>query len=392
MDNNQLTHEAWNVLIKCSTTSGIMASHNDADNYRRIWSRDAMMAGVTAIFHGNESLISVHRASLLSLVKAQAPDGQIPSNVTVEEKKPSFGGLAGRVDATTWWLVGAGVYLLHTKDDELKNQLAGSIERAFQVLHSWEMNHGGLIYTPLGGNWADEYICQGYVLYDQLVRLWALRLHANVYQRSDWKLHAEQLTKRISDHFSSTGNADAVRHKRAFEQAKAKEDRYWWFQFGPQGYDTRFDLAANSLALLLGFDQKKKNTVQFLNDLAVENKSWMMPAFYPTITPADSEWHLLAENYAYDFKNHPGHFHNGGAWPIYQGWMILALNANNERYTASSMKSELENVLSNQSFFEYWHIADKKSGGKHPLAYSASGWLLSQLNQDQIDTIKNFLQ
>ncbi|MEN9347825.1 MAG: hypothetical protein RLZZ77_1336 [Bacteroidota bacterium] len=395
MASTDLIHEAWSVLTQCSTTSGIMASPNHADNYRRIWSRDAMMAGVASVFHGHESMIAVHRSSIITLMKAQAFDGQLPSNVTVEEKRTSFGGLAGRVDATTWWLVGAGVYLLHSKDDELKTHLAGSVERAFQVLHSWEMNHGGFIYTPLGGNWADEYICQGYVLYDQLVRLWALRLHANVYQRSDWKLLAEQLTKRISDHFSSDGKQEAVMHPRAFEKAKEKEGRYWWFQFGPQGYDTRFDLAANALALLLGFDQKIKSTAAFLNELAVNQQSWMIPAFYPTIQQGDAEWSLLAENYAYDFKNFPGHFHNGGAWPIFMGWMIAALNLHNERFTATAMQRELEHTLvsnTHQPFFEYWHIKEKKAGGKFPLAYSATGCLLANLSPDQMETIKIYLQ
>jgi hypothetical protein len=29
------------------------------------------------------------------------------------------------------------------------------------------------LYVPLSGNWADEYITDGYVLYDQLLRVWA---------------------------------------------------------------------------------------------------------------------------------------------------------------------------------------------------------------------------
>jgi hypothetical protein len=39
---------------------------------------------------------------------------------------------------------------------------------------TWEFNNKGLLYVPLSGNWADEYITDGYVLYDQLLRfgLW----------------------------------------------------------------------------------------------------------------------------------------------------------------------------------------------------------------------------
>src|SRR5574343_1072659 len=49
------------------------------------------------------------------------------------------------------------------------------IEKCLTLLESWEFNNRHLVYVPLSGNWADEYITDGYVLYDQLLRIWALR-------------------------------------------------------------------------------------------------------------------------------------------------------------------------------------------------------------------------
>jgi hypothetical protein len=52
-------------------------------------------------------------------------------------------------------------------------------EANIQMLTSfeaWEFNNKGLLYVPLSGNWADEYITDGYVLYDQLLRVWALKV------------------------------------------------------------------------------------------------------------------------------------------------------------------------------------------------------------------------
>jgi hypothetical protein len=54
------------------------------------------------------------------------------------------------------------------------------------VLDAWEFNGKHLVYVPQSGDWADEYVQHGYVLYDQLLRLWALELAAQRYGRADW--------------------------------------------------------------------------------------------------------------------------------------------------------------------------------------------------------------
>ena len=52
------------------------------------------------------------------------------------------------------------------------------VHKAFDVLRAWEFNERHLLYTPLSGNWADEYPLHGYLLYDNCLRLWALRAWA----------------------------------------------------------------------------------------------------------------------------------------------------------------------------------------------------------------------
>ncbi|MBK7466490.1 MAG: hypothetical protein IPJ43_06555 [Saprospiraceae bacterium] len=59
--------------------------------------------------------------------------------------------------------------------DQYFELLKPAIYKCLNVLEIWEYNSRGLIYTPLGGNWADEYPTSGYTLYDNVLRYWALR-------------------------------------------------------------------------------------------------------------------------------------------------------------------------------------------------------------------------
>ena len=96
--------------------------------------------------------------------------------INEETIEVSYGGLAGRVDAVTWFIIGICQYTFHTKDNSLIVKYEEVIEKAIQLLDAWEFNNKHLIYVPLSGNWADEYITDGYVLYDQLLRIWALKI------------------------------------------------------------------------------------------------------------------------------------------------------------------------------------------------------------------------
>ncbi len=89
--------------------------------------------------------------------------GEIPSNITVDGQQVSYGHLTGRVDATLWYIIGVCALLNHTKRSSQKVRFWLSVERALNLAGCWEYNDRGFIYTPISGNWADEYMQQGYV-------------------------------------------------------------------------------------------------------------------------------------------------------------------------------------------------------------------------------------
>jgi hypothetical protein len=74
-----------------------------------------VICGLAALASGDEELIATFRLTLETLTNNQHENGTIPSNVMTNEDvvEVSYGGLAGRVDAVTWFLLGFVNMLLY---------------------------------------------------------------------------------------------------------------------------------------------------------------------------------------------------------------------------------------------------------------------------------------
>ncbi|MGD8262119.1 MAG: amylo-alpha-1,6-glucosidase, partial [Desulfobacterales bacterium] len=157
---------ACRLLSACSRPEGFIASPIDTDNYRRIWARDGVIIGLAALLTDEDELIETFRQTIETLAQHQGPHGEIPSNVDTRSKRISYGGMTGRVDADLWFMIGCGEYWQATGDDDFLEAIIPAIEKVHFLLGTWEFNNRGLLYVPATGDWADEYIHNGYVLYD----------------------------------------------------------------------------------------------------------------------------------------------------------------------------------------------------------------------------------
>ncbi len=366
--------KALQVIEQSVSEQGILASCIKKDNYARVWSRDSMMTGITGILIKNQTIVDGLGKSVKTLARHQAENGQIPSNVDGE--KVSYGTLVGRTDATVWWIIGACEYIIYTRDEEVKKALKEKIDKAFSCLKTWEFNQRGLLYSPLGGNWADEYVTSGYVLYDNVLRYWAYKSAAQVYEGTALQSLAETTKKLIENNFRKSSCTTDRYHETAYR--KANEKPYFWASLNANGYDERFDLAGNALAVFLGFDLDLDAFTHFLEKLNVEFGHWMLPVFYPIIFPKDQDWNLLENNYSYQFKNQPYHFHNGGSWPIYLGWLCLGLKKRKYDEIPLKILAEYEKLLTGKGadFREYYSTDQLIPAGTEFLCFSACGYLM----------------
>jgi len=340
------------LLHECSNASGFLASTTDRDNYHRIWARDGIILGLAALMADDHELVTTFRRTLLTLAQHQGPHGEIPSNVDISAGRVSYGGTTGRVDADLWFIIGCAQYWRATGDDDFLHNMLPVLERVRALLGAWEFNNRGLLYVPQAGDWADEYIHSGYVLYDQLLYLRAQQelcdIHCHVHGTTDHILEEKttRLKHMICDNYwfdvqgEEGGIPDDVYHEVLYLKGRVaagphSSQRHWhWVPFfSPQGYGYRFDSLANILVSLLGVaDAKRQEDVDayIQEEGIVPDDMALLPAFYPVIQPLDRDWEELQMNFSYTFKNQPYEYHNAGLWPMVTGFYVADLAARNK--------------------------------------------------------------
>ena len=374
-----MLQEAIQLIQSSCTERGITASSIAQENYKRIWARDSMIAGISGLLSKDPIIIKGFRDSLITLKNNQNDLGIIPSNVKDNLVK-SYGGVAGRVDATLWYIVGACLYMLNHKESEKPELWKSSLDKALLTLNYWEFNNKHLVYTPISGNWADEYPVKGHTLYDNMLRLWGLWLCSIIYREEETINKFSEVREKILINFWPKRDyleGRYVYHRTAYEEAINDKRQFWCSNIGPYGFTDHFDCAGTALMLLSGLPTMEQVSllVKFLKELFFDFKESMVPAFWPPIFPDSDQWQELQSNYSFSFKNHPYQFHNGAVWPVWMGLLCLGLS----KYGQSDLVSEIHLaydkhlVKNNHSFNEYIRTDTFEAAGKENLVYSASG-------------------
>ncbi|MEZ4794584.1 MAG: glycoside hydrolase 100 family protein [Flavobacteriaceae bacterium] len=377
---NPLYQKAIALLHDLTTKEGLLASTIEADNYKRIWARDSIICGLAGLWIGDPILIEGLKNSLLSLATAQNAQGMIPSNVLPHTDDVSFGSLVGRIDANTWFIVGSCLYYEHTKDETAWEILKPCIQKCRLFLKAIEMNAKGWLYTPLSGNWADEYPIHGYTLYDNVLRLWGEQLWGTL--TNEKQNGFELLIEKTKTNFwPSTKTEEKLRYQPlAFEKALQKKPKHFGAFILPGIYDLRFDAAGNALALL--FFNMEESQKMALSEFVATLPNHLVPAFWPMTTPESDDWYLLEDNYSFSFKNYPGDFHNGGIWPVWMGLFSLGLAQHGCHKAAKKIVVSFINILSQNprwDFHEYLNANTLEPGGKTKMGYTASGIVFMKL-------------
>ena len=388
--------KAIEVLHRCATPGGFVASPTPLTNYNRVWSRDGAIISLAALLTGDDALVECSRNTFDTLARHQGPHGEIPSNVDPDTERVSYGGTAGRVDADLWFVVGAAEHWKATGDDEFLERVFPAIEKTCFLLGAWEFNNRGLLYVPLTGDWADEYIQHGYVLYDQALYHQALaalaEIHAHIHGSADHGLleRLVRLNHLIRSNYWFGPETDEplpyvyheALHRKGREAAPQREGRFWMPYFCPTGYGYRFDAFANVLVSLFGIadDQQRKAVDDFIAEEIVNAAMPVLPAFHPVIEPMDAAaWEDLQMSFSYTFRNRPYEYHNGGLWPLISGFYVADLAGRRELDRARLMLDGIHtaNALPHEDraewgFPEFVHGKDHNAGGTQLQGWSAA--------------------
>ncbi|RME54731.1 glycogen debranching protein [Candidatus Woesearchaeota archaeon] len=376
MDSSINREEAYSkslsLLKNCSTRFGFLASLEKSDNYKRIWARDSMITSLAALLTDSKPLHRQVKYSLLTLCKYQHKHGMIPSNVEPFFNKVSYGGSAGRIDSLLWFLIGFGQYVKRTNDRSMLKRCYKKFKRSYSLVHLYEFNEKGFIYVPQGGDWADQYINEGYILYDQLLYYKALEEFIYVRKRlgkdvDKYENILSSLRKKILVNYwleKRHANSKYVYNKvlyKIFSSKKNYSKPYLLPYFNPSGYGNRFDAFANILALHFNIlsDVKKNSLLNYISLNFSSRTKHLIPAFYPVITSKDREWDDLRNNYLTEFRNKPYHYHNGGLWPMLTAFYACYLSHKNKPSALKYLDAiNHANSLPSNS----WHFHEYLSG------------------------------
>ncbi len=174
----------------------------------------------------------------------------------------SFGTLAPRIDATTWYLVGVGLAARAGAIDPAEYR--ASVAAVVRLLDALEYNGRHLVYIPTGGNWADEYVYEGYILYDQVLRAWALQLLSTTYAQPAWRTKSQAIAAAISERYF-TGERSAPEHPIA--------------AYSPVRRFEMFDLAACTLLAVSGIAPQRARQALDWIDTNFLQRDALPPAF-----------------------------------------------------------------------------------------------------------------
>lgn len=392
--------KAVSLLKRCVSEHGFYASPTNVANYQRIWGRDGNIIGMSALLTEDEELIHAYGRTLRTLKAHQGPHGEIPSNVDPGSRRISYGGMAGRVDADLWFIIGCAEYWRKTRDTDFLDEMIPAIEQTVFLLGAWEFNNRGFLYVPETGDWADEYLQNGYVLYDQLLYLQALRsvyeIRKYMHQTGDHALRDRivRLKRLINDNYWLPADdrepPEYVYHEVLYEKTRhAREhciDRYWMPFFTPHGYGYRFDAMANVLAMLVGecAEERSRKVDAHIDEITEGHEVCLLPAFHPVIKPVDEDWKDLKMTFSYHFKNRPYEYHNGGLWPLITGFYVAALASRGEHRRAERFAEGVHRANASAqegeewSFPEYLHGRDYTPGGTTHQGWSAAAAIIAE--------------
>lgn len=393
-----LKEEALKVMEAASAGYGIKASAISRDNYNRVWSRDSVVTGLAILSNDCQSLYPSFLESLKVLRQAAAPNGQIPSNVSVDEhgqvNAVSFGGPVGRTDCSFWWVIGAINYLRKNDDPVFHREARDQTELIMKLAESWEFNYRGLMHLPVSSNWADEFITGGYVLYDQLLRYWALLLAGRYFGQEKWVEQAARIKTAIKVHYCFESELNQSLFT-TYQQEKVKTfslQHNFICSFNATQVLDKYDSWSAALLILLDIPSESGMTQlvdSIMREFSVTGIG--LPAFWPVIEESDSLYEQLRSNHSYRFKNRPGHFHNGGIWPVTNSFLITALagtgRTSEARQISGGLFSALEDSLAETAFPEYFDKYEHRPLGVTSLCYSAAGYLLAARALDEPDAV-----
>jgi sucrose-6F-phosphate phosphohydrolase len=389
-------HKAIETLRKNITPLGFSAcsikdnvSSGTDENYNSVWARDGAITIIGSLsLINDEEIHQCQRQTLLTLLEHISPNGQIPSNIRIENNVPDYSGVGGicSIDSGLWVVIAFYEYIKVTKDFKFLRMHISDVQQTMKWLEAHDGNNDALIEIPEAGDWTDLFGRSYNILYDEI--LW---YRANVcfgrllemlgdYQEAGVYIRWSQVIKKeiLQNFWPSTQQKLFQSVSFAERQFTLGDTAYLIAQVTPFDFSWRCDIFGNVLAFLHGAvdSEKAHKAFRFMLGAGV-NEPYPVANVYPVVNPGDPDWRPY---YTVNLLNLPNHYHNGGIWPFVGGFWVKFINklglkdmALSELYKLALLNKE--GVSEEWEFTEWAHGTTGKPMGKAYQAWSAAQYI-----------------
>lgn len=390
--------KALEALHKNITPIGFSAcslEDNDSNgtdaNYRSVWARDGCITITGTVHLINDTTIrDCQRNTLETLIRNVTPNGQIPSNVRIEDDVPDYSGVGGicSIDSGLWLIIAFHDFIKATKDLEFLRTHFATLLRVMDWLSAQDGNNDALLEIPEAGDWTDLFGRSYNILYDEV--LWyranvcfgrLLEMLGNSEKAGNYLRWSQVIKREILLNFWPTTKNKLYQSTTFAEQQYSLGDaRYLIAQVTPFDFSWRCDVYGNILAYLYDVIdmEKASSAARFMWGVGI-NDPYPVENVYPAVHSGDPDWRPY---YTVNLLNLPHHYHNGGIWPFIGGGWVRFVNKLGIRELALKELFKLAklNKLGGFHEWEFNEWAHGKTGrpmGKAFQAWSVSEYILA---------------
>jgi hypothetical protein len=373
-------HErAVQLLKRNATAAGVLAAtpgvRAQQRSYTAIFGRDAAMCAIGMALSGDPDLESRAPAGLVTLAEHQAPSGQIPKFVDVENQEADFW-YVGCIDATLWWLIALACLdgRPTVRAQGLRSRYKRQVELALQWLAAQEHPRFCLLQQNEASDWADIMPRAGFVLYTNA--LWhRVKVLYGLAHADETRLNFNCLFHPFSSPVPEYRRArllnDYVLHR--------SKDRALYVSFvnlasfGPEG-----DVFGNVLAILCELTDAGagQRILQALESAGVHDP-YPVRAVVRPIKRGSTLWRPYMARHR---QNLVWQYHNGGIWPMIGGFWVAALVAcgRAEQARLELVKLAQACALNGWAFSEWLHGKTLRCRGMPGQSWNAAAFLMAE--------------
>jgi glycogen debranching enzyme len=340
--------------------------------YASVFGRDAAICSLGMVASGDRELIRHAKASLLTLAKHQAPNGQIPKYVKPASREVDFW-YSGCIDATLWWLIAVDFYDRVLPAEELRKKLTPKTGKALNWLFCQEHQGMYLVQQNEASDWADIMPRSGFVLYSNA--LWYA-------VKKRYGISTASKTRHFFRHIFFPFDKSCPEHRRLrvltdYVKGGAREREFYLSFVNFSFWGEEVDVFGNVLACLFGIPlpEKRRRIVDAL--LARKaNRPYPIRSVLSPIRRDSFLWRPYMERHR---QNLPHQYHNGGVWPYVAGFWVMLLSGSGRKELAWK---ELERYaeacrLRDWAFNEWLHGKTGKPMGMDGQSWNAAMFVLA---------------